>query len=48
MDILEHNTQDKLEEGRFELSKKEKFLEFIGVSMGFLLLLASFLKVVFF
>ncbi len=41
-------TEQQYQEPEFFLTKKEKVLEFTATAMCFLLLLASFLKVLFF
>jgi hypothetical protein len=45
---MKKSIQQHFEEPEIILSKKEKMLEFVATAMCFLLLLASFLKVIFF
>ncbi|MBI5917415.1 MAG: hypothetical protein HY842_18765 [Bacteroidetes bacterium] len=46
--MMENRTSQLKEEPEIELSAKEKVLEIVAVGMCFLLLLACFLKVMFF
>ncbi|MCC6723214.1 MAG: hypothetical protein IT258_01800 [Saprospiraceae bacterium] len=45
---MKKTIQRQFQEPEFSLSTKEKFLEFTATAMCFLLLFASFLKVIFF
>lgn len=45
---MENTAKQRNGEPEIQLSKKEKVLEFVATAMCFLLLLACFLKVVFF